>query len=96
MKHSFVYILTNKLNTVLYTGVTDNLVKRIYQHKQKLVEGFSTKYNLNKLAYYEVFEDITEAIKREKQIKGGSREDKLKLIRSINPGFRDLYDGIVQ
>ena len=88
--------MTNKINSVLYVGVTDNLVKRVYQHKNKLVSGFTSKYNINKLVYYQVFEDINEAIKREKQIKGGSREKKLKLIQSMNPQFSDLYSEIIQ
>ena len=91
----YVYILTNVTNRVLYVGVTSDLVKRVYEHKQKSVKGFSTKYNLYKLVYYEVFEDINEAIKREKQIKGGSREKKLKLIEKSNPLFEDLYQSIL-
>lgn len=94
-KHSYVYILTNVTNRVLYVGVTSNLVKRIYEHKQKLVKGFTYKYNLDKLVYYEVFEDINEAIEREKQIKGGSRGKKLKLIEKTNPLFEDLYKSII-
>ena len=95
IRYSYVYFLTNKYNTVIYVGVTSNIIKRIYEHKNKLADGFSSKYNLNKLVYYETFEDITEAIKREKQIKGGSRLDKIKLIKSFNPEFNDLYDQIV-
>ena len=87
--------MTNKMNTVLYVGVTDNLIKRVYQHKNKLADGFTSKYNINKLVYFEIFEDINEAIKREKQIKGGSREKKLKLIKSKNPEFHDLYNEII-
>ncbi|MEK7610865.1 MAG: GIY-YIG nuclease family protein [Patescibacteria group bacterium] len=94
MKQSFVYILTNKTNTVLYTGVTADLAKRVYQHKQKLVPGFTEKYNVDKLVYFEVFEDITEAIKREKQIKAGSRQKKIGLIITKNPNFVDLYKEI--
>ena len=66
--------------------------KRVYEHKQKIIEGFTKKYNVNKLVYYEVFDDIEAAILREKQIKAGSREKKIILIRSMNPKFRDLYD----
>lgn len=95
MRYSYIYIMTNKINTALYVGVTDNLVKRVYQHKNKLASGFTSKYNINKLVYYEIFEDITEAIKREKQIKGGSREKKIKLIKSMNPEFHDLYQIIL-
>ena len=94
MKQSYVYILTNKFDTVLYTGVTDNLVKRVYQHRHKLMPGFTSKYNIDKLVYFEIFEDITEAIKREKQIKGGSRRKKVELIKKINPYFNDLYEEI--
>lgn len=94
MVFSYVYVMTNKINTVLYTGVTDNLVKRVWQHKNKLADGFTSKYNITKLVYYEVFESIIEAIKREKQIKGGSRQKKIDLIKKNNPNFRDLYNEI--
>lgn len=70
----------------------EDLIKRIWEHKQKLADGFSKKYNLDKLVYYEQFEDITEAIKREKQLKGGSRKKKTDLIDKINPEWRDLYE----
>lgn len=90
-KTSYIYILFNKRNGTLYTGVTSDLIKRVYEHKNKLVEGFTKKYNVDKLGYYEIFIDISEAIKREKQIKGGSRAAKLKLIESINPNCNDLY-----
>jgi len=93
-KSGYIYIMTNKNNTVLYTGVTSNLLKRVYEHRQKLVEGFTKKYNLNKLVYYETFDEIMNAIIREKQIKGGSRAKKLKLIKGFNPEFRDLFDEI--
>ncbi|MDO8618872.1 MAG: GIY-YIG nuclease family protein [Candidatus Daviesbacteria bacterium] len=95
MKQYYVYIATNLQNNVLYTGVTNNLVKRIWEHKQKLVPSFTSKYSIHKLVYYEVFQDINEAIKREKQIKGGSREKKLKLIELNNPGFEDLHSSII-
>ena len=95
MKYSYVYFLTNHSNTVIYVGVTTNLIKRIYEHKNKLADGFSSKYSLTKLVYYEVFEDINEAIKREKQIKGGSRLKKIQLIKSKNPELKDMYDQIV-
>lgn len=94
-KQYFIYIATNKVNTVLYTGVTNNLVKRIYQHKNKMVSSFSAKYNINKLVYYEVFEHVLDAIAREKQIKSGSRQKKLDLIRKMNPTFRDIYEDII-
>ncbi len=88
---SFIYIIANKNNTVLYTGVTSNLISRIYQHKEGLCKGFSKKYNLNKLVYYEIYNDISLAIEREKQIKAGSRSKKEKLINKKNPEWRDLY-----
>ena len=93
-KSGYVYIMTNKNNTVLYTGVTSDLVKRVYEHKNKLADGFTRKYNAVKLVYYEVFDDISEAIRREKQIKGGSRDNKVRLIESMNPRWDDLYDDI--
>ncbi len=79
------------MNTVIYTGVTNNLQKRIYEHKEKLMEGFTKKYNVTKLVYYEKFDNIINAIEREKQIKGGSRKKKIDLVKSVNPEFRDLY-----
>ena len=88
----YVYLMTNKTNTVIYTGVTSDLVKRIYEHKQKMVEGFTKRYNVAKLVYYEVFDGIESAILREKQIKAGSRQKKIDLIVSMNPRFKDLYD----
>ena len=94
-KQAFVYIITNKNNTVLYTGVTSNLVKRIYQHKNKLVDGFSKKYNLNKLIYYEATDNIESAITREKQIKDGSRQKKMDLINIFNNEWTDLYKTII-
>jgi len=90
-KQFYVYIMTNKANAVLYTGVTNNLRKRVYEHKQKLVHGFTKKYNVVKLVYYETFADCLSAIQREKQIKGGSRRKKEELINSINKEWRDLY-----
>ena len=93
-KQYCVYIMTNKNNNVLYTGVTNDLKRRIYEHKQKLINGFTKEYNVNKLVYYEVFEDIYNAIRREKQIKGGSRKKKLDLINSFNKEWIDLYERI--
>jgi len=84
--------MTNPTNTVLYVGVTRDLIKRVYEHKAKLVNGFTKKYNIVKLVYYEVLEDIENAISREKQIKAGSREKKVLLINSMNGEWRDLYD----
>jgi putative endonuclease len=95
MKQYFVYILTNKYNTVLYIGVTSNLIKRIYEHKNKLSEGFTKKYNIEKLVYYEVYEDPETAIRREKAIKNLLRAKKLLLIASKNPQFKDLYSEIL-
>jgi putative endonuclease len=84
--------MTNNGNTVLYTGVTSDLKRRIYEHKEKLAEGFTKKYNITKLVYYEVFQDIENAILREKQIKAGSRQKKIDLINGMNKGWRDLYE----
>ncbi len=84
--------MTNKWNTTLYTGVTNDLKKRVYEHKMKMVNGFTKKYNLNKLAYYEIFFDSYNAIVREKQIKAGSRRKKIALITTMNPEWRDLYE----
>lgn len=94
-KQSFVYILFNKSDGVLYTGITSDLVKRVFEHKSKVIKGFTQKYNVDKLGYYEVFEDIEQAILREKQIKAGSRKKKIELIESINPEWRDLYEDIL-
>jgi len=92
MPHQYyVYIMTNYRNTVLYTGVTNSIYCRVFEHKHKLVGGFTKKYNVMKLVYYEVFDNIEAAIAREKQIKGGSRKKKLELIKTINPSFKDLY-----
>ena len=96
MKPGFIYIITNKNNTVLYIGVTSNLPQRIEEHKQKRYENsFSARYNLNKLVYYEHFQMIGDAIGREKQLKAGNRATKEKLINSINPNWNDLYDEII-
>ena len=86
--------MTNKLNSVLYTGETSNLEKRVYDHKSKLIEGFTKKYNVDKLVYYEVFDDINDAITREKQIKAGSRQKKFDVIAGINPTWKDLYNAL--
>jgi len=90
-KLSYVYFLTNWHNTVIYIGVTTNLIKRTWQHKTHLVKGFSAKYKLSKLIYYEIFDSIKEAINREKQLKSGSRQQKIILINSMNPDWKDLY-----
>lgn len=94
-KQSFVYIITNYEETTLYVGVTNNLARRTFEHKEKLTKGFSKKYNLDKLLYYEMFSDITLAIAREKQLKGGSRQRKLDLINKFNPEWKDLYESIM-
>ncbi|MBI2338724.1 GIY-YIG nuclease family protein [Candidatus Daviesbacteria bacterium] len=85
----FVYILTNKSNT-LYTGVTNNLERRMWEHKNKLIPGFTSLYNLNKLIYFEEFGRIEDAISAEKKIKGWTRKKKIALIKTINPKFKDL------
>ena len=91
-----VYFLSNKHNTVLYTGATHNLVQRISQHKEKLIPGFTRRYNVEKLVYFEFFEDIRDAIAREKQLKALSRKKKNELIESINPEWKDLFDDLVR
>jgi len=91
----FVYIITNKKEGTLYIGVTSNLVKRVYEHKQKFIDGFSKKYNLTNLVYYEQFDSIENAIKREKQLKNWKREWKLNIINQFNPIWKDLYSSIV-
>jgi putative endonuclease len=88
----YIYILTNKNNSVLYTGVTNDLVRRCYEHKSKLIKGFTEKYNVHKLIYYELFDDINFAIKREKQIKGYSRAKKEMLIERLNPNRYELFN----
>lgn len=88
-------MLTNKNNNVFYTGVTSNLVKRVFEHKTKVVDGFSKRYNLTKLVYYEVSDNIENAIKKEKQIKNWHREWKINKIKETNPGFKDLYYDII-
>ena len=90
-----IYILANQRNGTLYTGVTGNLVRRVWQHKSKLVNGFSRRFGLDRLVYYELFDDMSAAISREKQLKAGSRKRKLDLIETLNPYWRDLYEDIV-
>lgn len=94
MKKGYVYILTNPRKTVLYTGVTSNLGKRVYEHKNKIAEGFTRRYNCNELVYYEISEDIESAIAREKQIKSGCRLKKEELINNFNPEWEDLSKGL--
>ncbi|MDO8578605.1 MAG: GIY-YIG nuclease family protein [Dehalococcoidales bacterium] len=88
----YVYILANKTNVALYIGVTNDLRRRVYEHKNKFVNGFAEKYDIDKLVYYEVFGDPENAILREKKLKGGSRAKKNRLVESMNPQWRDLYD----
>jgi len=89
-KQYYVYIMTNPSYTALYTGITGDLPRRVYEHKGKSIKGFTTKYNVNKLVYYEVFNDAENAIFREKQIKAGSRRKKIELIERMNPEWHDL------
>ena len=91
---SYVYLLANKHNTVLYTGVTSDLIRRVYEHKNKLVNGFTQKYNVDRLIYYEACANIVVAIEREKQIKRWSRKKKDDLINALNPEWADLYRSI--
>jgi putative endonuclease len=88
----YVYMLTNWNNKVLYTGITNDLERRIYEHKNKLVKGFTSKYNISKLVYFEYTSDVTSAITREKEIKGWTRQKKNELIQSINAEWKDLSD----
>ena len=90
-KNYFTYILANKRNGTLYIGVTNNLLKRVYQHKQKEIKGFTAQYNIDKLVYYEECGDVNAAIAREKQFKKWNRKWKLELIEKFNPGWDDLY-----
>ncbi len=94
IKQYCVYIMTNINNNVLYTGVTNNLKRRVYQHKQGEGGKFTGRYHVTKLVYYEVSNDIKAAILREKQLKGGSRQKKINLINGFNPEWRDLYEDI--
>jgi len=92
MKQYYVYIMTNRSGT-LYTGVTDDLVRRVYEHRNKLVAGFTEKYNITMLVYYEVAGDVHAVIQRERQIKGWLRKKKVALIETMNAGWRDLSEG---
>jgi putative endonuclease len=95
MKQPCVYIMANRRNGTLYTGVTSNPPKRAFEHREGLVKGFSKKYNCKILVWYELHETMYEAISREKQIKAGSRAKKLALIESLNPDWKDLYDTLL-
>ncbi len=90
----YVYILTNDFNTLLYIGVTNDLKRRVWEHREEIIEGFTRKYHIHKLVYYEVCEYVMSALEREKQLKAGSRKKKLDLINSFNPEWRDLYEEI--
>ena len=95
-KLCYVYILTTRSNTVLYTGVTSNLGKRLFEHKTSATPGFTQRYNVHKLVYYEIYTDLLAAIAREKQIKAGSRRKKIALIMNLNPEWRDLSGEIAE
>lgn len=94
-KQYYIYILSNFTRTVLYTGITDNLIRRVWEHRNDLVKGFSQKYQVHSLLYYEVFEDPESAIEREKQIKSWNRKRKEELITKFNPGLVDIYNDII-
>ena len=95
MKDFYVYILASQRNGTLYIGVTSDLIKRVWEHKNKLVEGFTKQYDVNKLVYYEPFLDAVNAINREKRLKKYNRKWKTDLIEKANPGWKDLYDGLL-
>ena len=89
-QHFFIYLITNPNNKVIYTGMRNNLVRRVHEHKEKFIEGFTKKYNVVKLVYCEIHKDSYSAIAREKQIKGGPRKRKIELIEKMNPKWKDL------
>lgn len=93
MSKHFVYILTNRSRTI-YVGMTNNILRRLYEHKNKVNKGFTAKYNINRLVYFEEVEDRNSALKREKQIKGWLREKKIKLIEEVNPEWKDLSEDV--
>ncbi len=95
MKQGYVYIMANKPQGTLYIGVTSDIIKRVYEHKNDFVDGFTRKYELKSLVYYEVFDEIAEAIKREKQLKEWQRKWKIELIEKQNPKWEDLYETIL-
>ncbi|QBY03996.1 GIY-YIG nuclease family protein [Thalassotalea sp. HSM 43] len=95
MKQPAIYILSNDTNKVIYVGVTSNLIQRIYQHKQKLDKGFSKRYNLDKLVYFEIYDDMESALYREKRLKRWQRNWKERLIRKVNPEWKDLYQELL-
>ncbi|MCH7492148.1 GIY-YIG nuclease family protein [Patescibacteria group bacterium] len=95
MRQYYVYMMTNKFNRVLYVGVTNDLERRVWEHKEKLIDGFTSRYNITKLVYYEVGCDILSTIQREKQIKGWVRRRKVALIKSLNPTWQDLSEDFI-
>ncbi len=95
MKKGFVYMMSNKQDGVLYIGVTSDIVKRVYEHKNDFVDGFTKQYNLKNLVYYEAYDEIEEAIKREKQLKNWHRDWKIELVNKQNPHWEDLYESIL-
>ena len=95
MNSYYVYIVASRQNGTLYIGVTNNLVRRVYEHKNDLVEGFTKKYGVHRLVYYEQYQDITLAVQREKQMKKWNRQWKINRIQEQNPDWKDLYDAIV-
>jgi putative endonuclease len=92
MKKYYTYILTNKSNRVLHVGMTNNLLRRVWEHKSKLIEGFTKRYNVDILVYFESFNTKEEAIKREKQLKSGSRNKKIELINQLNTEWKELFN----
>ena len=91
-EQAYIYFMSNRYNKVLYVGITSNLIKRVWEHKNQVVDGFTKRYNLNKLVYYEIYDDIETAINREKQIKSWPRKKKIELIHFLNPHLDDLYE----
>jgi putative endonuclease len=91
-EQAYIYFMSNRYNKVLYVGITSNLIKRVWEHKNQVVDGFTKRYNLNKLVYYEIYDDIETAINREKQIKSWPRKKKIVLINAFNPSWDDLYE----
>ncbi len=96
MKQFFIYILASQRNGTLYIGVTNDLARRIYEHRNGLIEGFTKKYHVHQLVYYEVCEDVQAAIEREKRLKKWNRKWKLELIEKFNPKWMDLYDDLIR
>lgn len=95
-KQYYVYMMTNNHHTVLYTGMTGYIVERGWQHRQRLIDGFTKRYNATKMVYFEIFDDVHKAIAREKQIKGWTRKKKERLINNVNPDWRDVYEEAIR